>query len=414
MVAYGAVSLYHLDCFSGLSGDMFLGACLDLGLPLRNLRESIENLGLRSIAFESRQEERGGLRGTRFLVSAQENESTTQGARGASGTHEHPVRGYGEIRRLIADSSLDEVVRERALLLFSRLAEAESRVHGVPVEDVHFHEVGALDSIVDLVGTAVAWEWLHPERLTCGEVNVGQGLVVTSHGSLPVPAPATAELLQGIPVYATEGGELLTPTGCVILAELVDQFTAGPELVVDGVGYGLGARDIVGHPNVTRLWRGKEPTAALHGEVVRSRAMVIECELDDLSAEGLGFVMERILERGALDVYFTPVQMKKCRPGTLVTIICREQDLEPLATLMLIETGSLGCRFRSVHRFEAERWSEEVATPFGIVKVKRGRFAGREIAMAPEFDDCRKIALERGVPWREVYQAALDEARRNR
>ncbi len=416
MVAYGAVSVYHLDCFSGLSGDMFLGACIDLGLPIDLLREAVGALGLDSVVLSHEEAERSGLRGTRFLVTfggdGGEEERGGQGDGQHSRRPSSPARDYGSIRSLIEGSALSPAVQERALRLFSRLAEAESRVHGVPLDRVHFHEVGAVDSIIDLVGAAVAWEWLQVDRLTCGEVNVGEGIVATEHGSLPIPAPATAELLKGIPFYATKGGELLTPTGCVLLAELVDAFTDGPEMTMEAVGYGLGSREIPGRPNGVRLWKGEPLEGRPEVGAGRStRAMVLECELDDLTAEGFGYTMERLFGSGALDVYFTPVQMKKNRPGTLLTVICRASDVESLATLLLVETGSLGCRFHSVQRFEAERTSEEVATRFGKVRVKRGRFGGRPLSAAPEFEDCRKVALERGIPWREVYQAAIEAAK---
>ncbi len=294
-------------------------------------------------------------------------------------------------------------VQERASRLFQRLGEAEAKVHGMPLDRVHFHEVGAVDSIVDLVGAAAAVEYLAPERITAGPVNVGSGRVKTAHGELSVPAPATAELLRGIPIYGGPGGELTTPTGAVLLAELVNEFVDLPALVLEGVGYGLGRKDLAHQPNAVRLLRGRG--AARRGEV-----MVVECEVDDLPAEGFGFLMERLLEAGALDIYFTPVQMKKNRPATLITLLCRQEQLEVLAGQLLMESGSLGCRYFRAGRFEAERETAEVATAFGPVRVKRARFEGKSLAAAPEFEDCRRLALAAGVPWREVYRAALAAA----
>jgi uncharacterized protein (TIGR00299 family) protein len=224
--------------------------------------------------------------------------------------------------------------------------------------------------------------------------------VKTAHGELPVPAPATAELLRGIPVYGGPGGELTTPTGAVLLAELVEEYVDFPAVVLDGTGYGLGKKELSGQPNALRLLRGRVREA-------RPEVMVVECEVDNLPGEGFGFLMERLLERGALDVYFTPVQMKKNRPGTLITLLCRRSDLESLAGTLLMESGSLGCRYTSAARFEAEREILEVETAFGTVRVKRSSLDGRPLAAAPEFEDCRRLALERGVPWREVYRAAL-------
>jgi pyridinium-3,5-bisthiocarboxylic acid mononucleotide nickel chelatase len=424
---------YHLDCASGLAGDMFLGACLDLGMPLDLLTDTVARLGLPGVSVESRKALRGGVTGTRFRVL--ENGRPIEGpdpdeAHAHEHHHHHDHhhhhhhdhhhhdhhhgRDLASIRGLIAESGLAAPVKERAVRLFQRLGEAEAKIHGMEVDRVHFHEVGAIDSIVDLAGAAAAIEFLAPARLTCGPVNVGSGRVRTAHGELPVPAPATAELLRGIPVWGGPGGELTTPTGAVLLAELVDEFVELPPLVLDGIGYGLGKRDLPGQPNAVRLVRGvpRQAMAAMAamdaaGEGSRPQVAVLEAEIDDLPGEGFGFLMERLLDAGALDVYFTAVQMKKNRPGTLVTVLCRPPQIEPLAALLLVESGSLGCRYHLTNRFEAEREVVDVATAFGTVRVKRARFQGRQVAESPEFEDCRRLALAAGVPWREVYRAAL-------
>jgi hypothetical protein len=413
----------HLDCFSGIAGDMFLGACLDLGLPIEVLSDSVSRLGLPGVSVEARRASRGGFQGVRFRVLADGRPIEGPDPEEAHGHshdhphdhhhhhHEHPHHdhhhGHGRdlasIRELIRSSSLAEPVRDRALRLFERLGAAEAKAHGMPLDRVHFHEVGAVDSIVDLVGAAAAIEHLAPARITCGPVNVGSGRVRTAHGELPIPAPATAELLRGVPVYGGPGGELTTPTGAVLLAELVDEFVELPALVLEGSGYGLGRKDLPMQPNALRVLRGRIRNV---GEA-RPEVLVVECEVDDLPGEGFGFLMERLLEGGALDVYFTPVQMKKNRPGTLITLLCRRERLESLAGVLLMESGSLGCRYTSAARFEAERETVEVETAFGRVRVKRARLDGRPLAAAPEFEDCRRLALERGVPWRDVYRAAL-------
>jgi len=517
---------YHLDCASGIAGDMFLGACLDLGMPLEVVAEAVASLGLAGVGVESRRASRGGFSGTRFRVlldgrplegpdpeesgageAAHRHEHGRQNAQEHAHRHAHehaqrevrrheqageppeePAGGHGhahpgdhghahgaddghahagghghrhggdpaaahdprgqrdlaQIRTLLAGSGLRPAVRERALRLFSRLGEAEAKAHGMPVERVHFHEVGAVDSIVDLVGAAAAVEHLAPERLTCGMVNLGSGRVMTDHGELPVPTPATAELLQGVPVYGGRGGdgELTTPTGAVLLAELVDAFVELPPLVLETTGYGLGRRQLPMQPNALRLLRGQRlgppgrPGAGLPGAPAwagwsagqaagaaaaaadgagAAAAMtagvpevaVVECEVDDLAGEGFGYLMERLLAAGALDVYFTPLVMKKSRPGTLVSMLCRRPQLEELAGILLLESGSLGCRYHLAARFEAERDSVDVETPFGSVRVKRGRFGGRMVAAGPEYEDCRRLALAAGVPWREVHSAAL-------
>lgn len=476
MVAFAPMAHYHLDCSSGLAGDMFLGACLDLGMPLDVIADAVARLRLPGVSVESRKAMRGGFTGTRFRVlldgrpvEGPDPDEAQGHSHGHSHSHPHPhdhdhdhghahdhghshdhehhhhhhphdhghdhshehhhdhhhhhphEHGHGhdhghghhhhhghnrdlaQIKQLIAESDLAPAVKERATRLFHRLGEAEAKAHGMPVESVHFHEVGAVDSIVDLVGAAAAMEWLAPERITCGPVNVGSGRVKTAHGELSVPAPATAELLRGIPIYGGPGGELTTPTGAVLLAELVNEFIEIPALVLEGVGYGLGRKDLSHQPNATRILRGKSATS-------RSEVVVVECEVDDLPAEGFGFLMERLLEAGALDLYFTPIQMKKNRPGTLITLLCRKAQLDGLAGQLLMESGSLGCRYYTASRFEAEREMTDVETAFGTVRVKRAWFEGRSLAAAPEFEDCRRLALAAGVPWRDVYRAALTAA----
>jgi uncharacterized protein (TIGR00299 family) protein len=422
------MATYHLDCSSGIAGDMFLGACLDLGMPAEVLTDTVARLGLPGIGIEARKASRGGFVGTRFRVLEHGRPIEGPDPEEQPPGHEHPhhhghghdhhhhhhhghdhghPRGLAEIRELIQRSALSDPVKERALRLFQRLGEAEAKAHGVPVERVHFHEVGAVDSIVDLVGAAAAVEILAPQRLTCGPVNLGSGRVRMAHGEVPVPAPATAELLRGVPVFGGSGGELTTPTGAVILAELVDEYAELPAMVLEGVGYGLGRKDLPTHPNALRLLRGR--SAGAHPET-RAEVTVVEAEIDDLPGEGFGFLMERLLEAGALDVYFTPVQMKKSRPGTLVTFLCRRPQLEELAGILLTESGSLGCRYHAASRFEAEREILEVPTAFGAVRIKRARLDGRPLAVAPEFEDCRRLALASGAPWRDVYRAALSAA----
>jgi uncharacterized protein (TIGR00299 family) protein len=418
------MATYHLDCSSGIAGDMFLGACLDLGMPVEVLFDMVARLGLPGVSVEGRKASRGGFVGTRFRVL--EHGQPIEGAdpeeehghhhhhhehhheHGHEHGHHHGhTRGLAEIGELIQRSALSGPVKERALRLFQRLGEAEAKAHGMPIERVHFHEVGALDSIVDLVGAAAAVEFLAPERLTCGPVNLGSGRVRMAHGEVPIPAPATAELLRGVPVFGGPGGELTTPTGAVILAELVDEFVELPAMVLEGVGYGLGKKDLPTHPNALRLLRGR---AVVVRPGARAEVMVVETEIDDLPGEGFGFLMERLLDAGALDVYFTPVQMKKSRPGTLVTLLCRGPKLEELAGILLTESGALGCRYHAASRFEAEREILQVSTAFGAVRIKRARLDGRPLAVAPEFEDCRRLALASGAPWRDVYRAALSAA----
>jgi uncharacterized protein (TIGR00299 family) protein len=421
------MAIYHLECSSGIAGDMFLGACLDLGMPLEVLSDVVARLGLPGVSVESRKASRGGFVGTRFRVLVEGR--PVEGPDPEEHVHEphdhdHPhdhhhhdhdhghshhdhshTRGLTEIREIIGRSALSSAVKDRAVRFFQRLGEAEAKAHGMPLEHVHFHEVGAIDSIVDLVGAAAAVEHLAPERITCGPVNVGSGRVKMAHGEVPIPAPATAELLRSTPIFGGPGGELTTPTGAVLLAELVTEYADAPAMILEGTGYGLGKKDLPHQPNALRLLKGR--TSA---EPVRAEVMVVEAEIDNLPGEGFGFLMERLLAAGGLDVYFTPVQMKKNRPGTLVTLLCRRPQLAELAGVLLAESGSLGCRYHAAARFEAEREILEVRTAFGTVRVKRARLDGRPLAVAPEFEDCRRLALASSVPWREVYSAALAAA----
>ena len=425
-------SRLHFDCFSGLAGDMFLGACLDLGFPFEALEDAVARLGLEDVTLERREAERSGIRGIRFrvLLDGRPVEGPDPEERGSEPREDEHRQGHGhghshtgahepddgaehahvehrplsEIRRQLEKSSLAPAVRERSLELFSRLAEAEARIHRVPIDEVHFHELGAVDAMVDIVGAATAWEHLAPETATCGPINVGGGTARTAHGLLPVPAPATAELLQGLPIYGEGESELVTPTGAVLLAELVDRATGElPRLVLDGVGYGLGKRDTPGRPNAFRLLRGSDPVG--EGEIV-----AVECTIDDVAGEALGYLMERLLDGPAIDVFFVPAQMKKNRPGTLVTVLCRRPDLEATAEVLLRESGALGCRYHPVGRFEAERRILTVATEFGDVRMKEGRFNGRRIALAPEYEDVRRLARENEVSFQDVYRAAIGAA----
>ncbi|MCY3964478.1 MAG: nickel pincer cofactor biosynthesis protein LarC [Acidobacteria bacterium] len=400
-MAAGGPDLLHLDCASGISGDMFLGACLDLGLPLARLEEMVERLGLSGVELQVRRAKRGSLAGMRFSVLR--GGRPVEGRGGAGASH----RSLSTILRMIERSGLGAGTRERASALFSRLGEAEASVHGVGLDEVHFHEVGADDSIVDLVGAALALEHFAPARVSCSTVVVGSGTVKTRHGVMPVPAPATALLLRGIPITAGGvEGEMTTPTGAVILREFVD--SSGPSAVdcprrIEDTGVGLGSRELADRPNALRVQLATRVTAASPW----SRVAVLECQVDDATGEAIGYAAETLLGAGALDVFATPVQMKKSRPGVAVTVICRPERASDLAERLLLETGSLGCRRTVVDRLEAERRVVSVTTPFGEVRVKTAAVGGRSLGTAPEYEDVRRIAREREVPFRAVYRAAL-------
>jgi hypothetical protein len=431
---------FRLECASGLAGDMFLGCCLDLGMPIALLEEVVAAIGLPGVTVEARRAQRGGVGGVRFRVlmdgrplegpDPEERalepaaEATRGEERAVTGEgHSHldahghaqddpnhghdrqaPHRSFGEIRALIERSGLTPSVAERAVELFARLAEVEGAIHGVEPADVHFHEVGAVDSIVDIVGACVAIEHLAPARLTCGTVVVGGGRARTAHGVMPVPTPATAVLVRGIPIVGEGEGELLTPTGALILASFVDEFGPAPPLRPSGEGYGLGRWQLASRPNAARLTRGT-PARGAHGA---AEVSVLETQLDDVTGELLGHVAERLLGAGALDVFHTPVTMKKSRPGSLVTVICRPLDELRLSEMVMLESGSLGCRRSRQWRLEAERKEGVVDTRFGPVAVKWARLGdGRALGATPEHESCRSVATTARATWREVYRAAL-------
>lgn len=381
-----AVNILYFDCYAGISGDMTVGALLDLGVPFDVLRDQLARLPLprSSYALSAEETRSRGIRAVKFTVRV---------------AGEQPHRHYADIAGMIEQSSLPAEVKEQAGRIFLRLAEAEARVHGVEVDHVHFHEVGALDSIMDIVGTAVCLHYLKVERICVSPVPLGGGFVDTCHGRLAVPAPATAELLRGLPVHGELGhGERVTPTGAAILASLADGFERPPAFTVERLGCGAGERDFGDVPNVLRLFLGMaSPSPA--GDEIR----VLETHIDDGNPEILGFLLDRLLEAGALDVAFSPVQMKKNRPGVRLTILSPPEVLDTLARMVLLESSAIGVRYYAAQRLKLERSLEERDTSLGMVRVKVIRDAGSVVRIVPEFEECRRIARERGIPLQDVY-----------
>lgn len=389
------MKIIYFDCYAGISGDMTVGALLDLGVPLEHLRTELAKLGLPegSYALSASRTERRHMPALKFDVAVHDHH-----------THRH----YSGIDAMIADSSLAEPVKERARKIFRRLAEAEALVHGVPVGEVHFHEVGAVDSIVDIVGTAICLEYLGVEEVFASALPLGSGFIETAHGRLPVPAPATAELLKGLPVHGDCGpGERVTPTGAAIVAALATGFGKQPAMGLERTGCGAGGKDFPDCPNILRAFLGRAETAAGNGDEV----VVVETNIDDSTPELLGYVMERLFEEGALDVFFTPIQMKKNRPATMLTFLCRPELLAPLGRLVLAETSAIGLRHYPASRMTLERCIEERETPFGSVRFKLVFDNGRFLRAVPEYDDCRCIARERKVPLREVMEQLAQPGR---
>lgn len=387
------MKILYFDCFAGISGDMTLGAMLDLGVPLDHLQQELAKLSLPegSYTLSLQRTARKGITAVHLAVE------TTD-----TSTHRH----FRQISEMIDASALAPAVKSRALAIFTRLAEAEAKVHGVPLEKVHFHEVGAVDSIIDIVGAAICYEYLGIDTAYAAPLPLGNGYVETAHGLLPVPAPATAELLTGLPVHGKLGeGERVTPTGAAIIASLCSGFGTPPAMTVAKIGSGAGSKEFPDVPNILRLVMGTKDGTLCQDEIV-----VLETHIDDMNPEIAGFVMERLLSAGALDVAFSPLQMKKNRPGIRLTVIA-PQELRPiLARLILTETTAAGVRYHTAERSLLERRSEVRQTSLGPVSVKIFSEGGSVLRAVPEFEECRQLAEAHGIPLQQAYAIVEKEA----
>jgi pyridinium-3,5-bisthiocarboxylic acid mononucleotide nickel chelatase len=384
----------YFDCFSGISGDMVLGALVDAGVDLRAIEAELRKLGLEGWSISAEKLKRGAIFATQVKVASSEG-------------HHH--RGLSVILGRIDKAGLAPRAAERARRIFTRLAEAEARVHKVLLEEVHFHEVGAVDSIMDIVGAAVGFELLGIDEFACSALDVGAGQVKTAHGLLPVPAPATAELLRGAPMYASGiSRELVTPTGAAIATALSTRYAQIPEMTLRAVGYGAGSADFPEKANVLRLLIGENATSEA-GEHWDAPVSVIETNLDDMSPQIYGYFVEKALAAGALDVFSTAVQMKKNRPGVLLTILCESAHTSKMMDLVFRETTTIGVRTYDVRRKVLDREVVCVQTPFGEVHIKISRMNGSVLNATPEYDDCQRLAVEKGIPLKQVIAAASFE-----
>ncbi len=401
----------YLDCFSGIAGDMLVGALIDLGAPFDAVRDGLERLHVGGFRVETRTVRRGAIAATKFDVVLDGHAGPDPGAvhshdHGHEHEHEHehehrPARGLREIEAILTGGGLPARVRDRALAAFRLLAEAEGKVHGLPPEEVHFHEVGAVDAICDIVGACLALEALGVDRIFVGPLRVGSGFVTCEHGKMPVPAPGTLGCLAGFDVRFEEGrGELVTPTGACLLGALAEP-RVPPAFRVARVGHGAGTRDPADVPNVLRAVLGDLPDSTDAEPVVE-----ISANLDHLPPTVLAAAMDRLFDVGALDAFVVPCTMKKGRSGHLVTVLATESAREAVEAALFAETGTLGLRRRTVERTVLEREFETVGTPWGEVRVKIGRHRGRVTSRVPEFDDCRTLADRHGVPVAEVIEAA--------
>ncbi len=390
------MTLLFLDTFSGISGDMMLGLLVDLGVELNVIETELARLPLSGYHLERRPEKRHGIGGTRIEVICDA---------GAS----QPARTWSGIDGMLADSSLDAPVRDMARRIFRRLGEAEAQVHQVSLDEVHFHEVGAVDAIVDIVGSAVGLHLLGAREIHCAPLPLSSGMIRGSHGAMPLPAPATLQLLQGQPVRnAGSERELVTPTGAAIARE-VAQFGAMPEMIIGRIGYGVGGWQLEDRPN---LLRGIVGTKSATDGFERDTVTVIESHLDDSSPEWLGALIDRLMSNGALDAGFTPLQMKKNRPGSSLTVVARSHDAPRLAELILHESSAIGVRMHETRRMKLRREAADVQTDCGEATVKLIFHGQQLLRIAPEYDSCRKLAESTGRPLPEVYRVVTAAANR--
>jgi uncharacterized protein (TIGR00299 family) protein len=385
------MKILYLDTFAGISGDMAVGALLALGLPLDHLRQAFSRLPLSGYSITAVPQQVHGITATKFEVQV------------AAAEQAH--RSFRDIRQMLEGSGLESAAKQRAIDIFTRLAEAEGRIHAVQPDQVEFHEIGAVDSIVDIVGTAVGIAWLGAERVYVSPLPLGSGTVQSRHGALPVPAPATLELLRGFVTRPADGeSELVTPTGAAIVASLAVPEPV-PALRIEATGYGAGQRTLKDRPNLLRAIVGESVESTGRDDVI-----VIETNIDDYNPELYEYVMERLFAAGARDVYFTPVHMKKNRPAILLTVICSTSDRDRLADIILSETSAIGLRSYAAQRVVLPRETQEVTTPYGPVRVKIARSADGHENIAPEYEDCKRLAQDNNVPIKLVYQAALAAA----
>jgi pyridinium-3,5-bisthiocarboxylic acid mononucleotide nickel chelatase len=408
-------SILYFDCFSGASGDMVLAALIDAGLPLAELHRALGSLALEATELRASRVQRAGISATKFAWSSRNGSHHHHGpphhhAHHHDHDHEHEEdqghRTLEEILALVARSNLSTASRDRAAALFRRLAEAEAEIHGISVDRVHLHEVGALDSIIDIVGGVFAIDWFGADEIAASSLNVGSGMVRCAHGTFPVPAPATAKLVAGVPTYASgPPAELLTPTGALLVTGHASSYGPLPPMVIEKIGYGAGDRDFPEAPNVLRVFFGQRTSVAPGSG--GDRVVVIECEIDDMNPQIFGALMGQLTAAGALDVMYAPVQMKKNRPGVLVTVIARPEDRELLSALLFRETTTIGLRYHEVQRERLERRMITVETPLGPIRFKVARRNDAVINAAPEFDDCAQIAGARGLAIKDVQAIAV-------
>ena len=382
----------YFDCFSGISGDMILGAFVNLGVDIKEIQSWLKSLNLKDYKLNSREVKRNGFVGTKVNVVLNKTSQKS-----------HCARSFNDIKRLIEKSDLPQIVKFNSIEIFQRIGKVEAKVHGTTINKIHFHEVGAIDSIIDIVGGSLAVNLLDPDLIISSPINTGEGVVKCGHGILPVPAPATLELLKGIPCYSSGvEKELTTPTGAAFIGHFAGEFGSLPNMDVLSTGYGAGTHDIKNIPNLLRVVLGKSE------ELYHHRSMkVIETNIDDMNPEFYDYVIDQLFKVGAVDVFFAPINMKKNRPGILLSVITSTEYFDSVVRVILEETSTLGVRHYDVGRVALPRKQKIIMTPFGKVRVKIGGLNESTRNISPEYEDCRKIALKKEIPVKRVYDEAL-------
>jgi len=387
------LKIIYFDCFAGVSGDMILGALVDAGLDIELLKNELSKLKIDGFRISSEKAVKNGITGTRMLIETDEQKA-----------HRH----LRHIVEIIDDSNLDDEIKTKSKNIFTRLAEAEAKIHNTTPEKIHFHEVGALDAIIDIVGSVIGLRLLGIEKIFASRIHVGTGFVDCQHGRIPLPAPATVELLKGIPVYSTGiESELTTPTGAAILSTLADSFGTIPDMNVQSSGYGAGNADLQ-IPNLLRVVIGEQDDSRYETDKIA----VVETNIDDMNPEFFEYIIERLMHYGALDAYLTPIYMKKNRPATLMTVLIPADNLNPVLDIIFSETTTIGVRIHHAERKKLRRESITVNTPLGEIRVKAGWIGDRLVNLSPEYDDCRKIAQEKNIPLKDVFEEAKAAAKK--
>ena len=396
------MNILYFDCFAGAAGDMILGALLDAGLPFDELKRALGSLAVEGWDISVDKVIKTGVSATKFRVHEHAHSAAAHGAP-ARHAHHHLTHIFAAIDR----SALSDSGKAKAIKMFRRLGEAEAAIHGTTMEKVHLHEVGAVDSIIDIVGAVFALEWFAADKIVASPMNVGGGMVKSAHGMFPVPAPATVALLQGAPVYSSGiQSELLTPTGALILTEYASEFGPVPPMKIHRVGYGAGDRELKETPNVVRVLVGEAPHALKPSSPQAHSVVVLECEIDDMNPQIFGALMDKLYAAGALEVFYAAVQMKKNRPGTLMTIVAAPEQRETMTGIVFRESTTIGVRYQELSRECLDREMVTVTTPLGPVRFKVARRGGEVFNAQPEFDDLAKLSQERGIPIKDAQALA--------